>query len=238
MKNNNLFVAYYRVSTEEQGNSGLGLEAQRTAVHNYINNAGVLVGEYTDVESGTSETRVGMEQAISKCKETGATLVVKEMSRISRGGYKFRQALDEAKVNFIECTSPYDPEIVKDIKFSLAKEERAKIANRTKEALSVIKKKVSKGEVHISKSGRIVYSLGKPENLTEYSRQRSIEVRRKKAIENENNRRASAFIKALYGSYSLGYIAKQLNENGFRTSRGGNFSAMQVKRLYERFKNV
>ena len=101
------YVAYYRVSTEEQGQSGLGLKAQATSVINYIDQNGILVGEYQDIESGASEKRQGMLQAIQACKENGATLVVKEMSRISRGGFKYRQMLEEAGIDFIECSSPH-----------------------------------------------------------------------------------------------------------------------------------
>jgi len=236
MKNNQAYVAYYRVSTEEQGNSGLGLKAQRDAVLSYINESGDLKGEFQDIESGTSESRVGMTSAIEKCKDTGAILVVKEMSRISRGGYKFRQQLEDARINFIECMSPHDPEVVKDIKFSLAKEERAKISLRTSDALNQIKEKLTRGEVHVSKAGNVVVSLGNPENLTEASRQRSIEVRRKKALMNVDNVKAGAFIVALSDSCNFKVITQKLNAAGFKTSRGNNFSEVQTKRLYNRYK--
>ena len=94
----------------------------------FISSNGELKGEFQDIESGASESRTGMTQAISVCKEFGATLVVKELSRISRGGYKFRQELESNNINFIECSSPHDPEVVKGIKLELAKEERAKVS--------------------------------------------------------------------------------------------------------------
>lgn len=230
------YVAYYRVSTEEQGHSGLGLKAQRTAVTSYINEVGELVGEFQDIESGASEERKGITSAIESCKKHGAILVVKEMSRISRGGYKFRQQLEDAKINFIECMSPHDPEVVKDIKFSLAKEERAKVSIRTTDALNQISAKIARGEVHISKAGNIVTALGNPDNLTDYARERSIEVRTKKAYNNPDNMKAGAFIVALAGSHTFKDITKKLNEAGFRTSRGNLFSDVQVKRLYNRYK--
>jgi hypothetical protein len=92
------------------------------------------------------------------------------------------------------------------------------------------------GEVHISKSGKIVTSLGKPENLTDKSRKRSIEVRKEKAMNNPNNKRAGAFILALSDSYNFKEITIKLNEAGFKTSRGNNFSEVQAKRLYNRYK--
>jgi DNA invertase Pin-like site-specific DNA recombinase len=230
------FVAYYRVSTDEQGTSGLGLKAQQAAVQNYITSAGELVAEFTDIESGASEKRTGMVAAIEACRDNNAILVVKEMSRISRGGYRYRQMLDEAAIDFIECSSPHDPEVVKDIKFSLAKEERKKIRERTKDALSQIKHKLATGEVHVSKAGNVVTALGNPENLSDYSRQRSIEVRTKKALENPDNVKAGAFIVALSDSHTFKLITQKLNTAGFRTSRGNEFSEVQTKRLYNRYK--
>ena len=230
------YIAYYRVSTEEQGSTGLGIEAQKTAVLSFIKQNGELQGEFEDIESGASETRKGMVEAIEMCKLHDATLVVKEMSRISRGGYKYRQMLDEAKIDFIECSSPHDPEVVKDIKFSLAKDERAKVRQRTTDALAEIKAKLDRGEIHVSKAGNVVEALGCPANLTDYSRQKSIEVRKKKALENPDNVKAGAFIVALSDTHNFKQITQKLNAAGFRTSRGNEFSEVQTKRLYNRYK--
>lgn len=233
----NKYVAYYRVSTEEQGNSGLGLMAQMRSVTDYILKNGELVAQYQDIESGASESRVGMEQAIIKAKQEGATIVVKDMTRISRGGgFKYRDMLVKNNIPCISSDSPHDPEVVKDIKFAIAQDERLKIRTRTKAALSEIKNKLETGDTHISKAGNVITSLGKPENLTDLSRERSIEVRQKKAIENENNRKAGAFILALADSHNFKQITQKLNEAGFKTSRGNEFSQVQTKRLYERYK--
>lgn len=236
----NLYIGYYRVSREEQGKSGLGLNAQKRAVNEYVSQNGVLAGEFQDVESGASEVRVGMLKAIEACKEHGATLVVKEMSRISRGGYKFRQQLEDLGINFLECSSPHDPEVVKDIKFALAKEERSKVRQRTKDALAEIKHKLDRGEKHISKSGNEITSLGNPDNLSEEARKKSIEVRTRRAKENPFNVMAGAFIveiKKSNGNTSYHAIANKLNEAGFKTSRGNKFTATQVSRLYRRYYN-
>jgi DNA invertase Pin-like site-specific DNA recombinase len=234
---NKPFIAYYRVSTEEQGDSGLGLAAQRRAVMDYITSNGELVEEFQDIESGASETRKGMLAAIEACKIYGATLVVKEISRISRGGYKYRQMMDEAKIDFIECSSPHDPDVVKDIKFSLAKEERKKVRQRTTDALAEIKEKINRGETHISKAGNVVTSLGSPQNLSELSRAKSIQVRKQKAKSHPNNVKAGAFIVALKESgKNFVQITEALNTAGFKTSRENDFSQVQTKRLYNRYK--
>ena len=230
------FVGYYRVSTEDQGKSGLGLEAQRTSVLKFIEQSGELIGEFQDVESGTSYTRKGIQEAIDLCKLTGATLVVKEMSRISRGGFKIMVELEEAGVEFIESTAPHDPSMVKGIKFVLAKDEREKISVRTKDALSEIKTKISSGKKHISKKGNIIEHLGSPQNLTDKARNRSIQVRKQAAKDNPNNKRAGAFICSCFeqgDTYTT--ITDKLNTAGFKTSKGNDFSIMQVSRLHKRY---
>jgi len=232
----NKYVGYYRVSTEEQGKSGLGLESQRESVRSFALKNGTLVGEFQDIESGSKNFRNGLNKAIHACIDAGAILVVKNMSRISRGGFKVMVELEEAGIEFVESTSPYDPQMVKEIKFSIAKDERMKISERTKSALTVIKNKIARGEKHISKAGNEVISLGNPDNLTYSAVQKSVEVRSRLAYEDPNNSRAGAFIIALKGNGCSFYsISSKLNESGFKTSRGNDFTQVQVKRLYNRY---
>src|SRR5882757_5553169 len=80
-----LFIAYYRVSTSQQGKSGLGLEAQRAAVAAYLNGGNwQLIGEFTEVESGKVDARPQLDAAMARCRLTGATLVVAKLDRLSR----------------------------------------------------------------------------------------------------------------------------------------------------------
>ena len=232
------YVAYYRVSTEEQGKTGLGLRAQKRDVTKYISENGNMVGEFEDIESGTSETRGGMLDAIEACKRFKAVLVVKELSRISRGGYKFRDALETSKIDFIECNSPHDPEVVKDIKFSLAREERKMISERTSKALNEIKEKLARGEKHISKSGRVVTKLGMESNLSDEGRKKAQVVRMRNAHENPENKKAGGFIIACRAAGdSFPTIADKLNEYGFLTRRGNKFTTIQAQRLFKRYSN-
>ena len=231
------YTAYYRVSTEMQRDSGLGLLAQKTSVLSFIDKNGILTGEFQDIESGTVDSRDGLIAAVAMCKQTGSTLVVKELSRITRTGLGMIFKLKEMGVEYIESNSPMDPSLLKNIKIVLAAEEVEKLSERTKAALGEIKNKISRGEVHVSKSGNVVTSLGTPENLTDISRARSIESRSAAAISNPNNKKAGALIVALRGAKKSFYsIAGTLNELGFETSRGNKFSEMQTKRLYTRYK--
>lgn len=230
------FIGYYRVSTEEQGQSGLGLKAQQHSVRTFCQSAGDLIGEFTDIESGKNDQRANLDLAIQTCVKTGATLVVKDLSRISRGGFKIMVKLQESGVEYIEATSPYDNQLIKEIKFSLAKEEREKISERTTAALGEIKQKILRGETHISKSGNVVTHLGNPQNLTAEAIKKGAIARSKAAKENPNNKRAGALVVTLKdGGATLDKIAVTLNENGFKTARGCEFTRTQVKRLYERY---
>lgn len=228
------YIGYYRVSTEEQGASGLGLGAQQASVREFCQTSGQLIGEFTDVESGKVDQREQLQLAISACVKTGATLVVKNLSRISRGGFRIMLQLEEAGVNYIESSSPHDNQLIKEIKFSLAKEERQNISERTSAALVTIKRKLADGMVHISKAGNVVESLGSPENLTDEARAKGRETHSKKAY--NKSLKAGVYAVALSEAGKNGSeITKALNEAGFTTARGKEFSRTQTNRLLERY---
>jgi DNA invertase Pin-like site-specific DNA recombinase len=233
-----LFVAYYRVSTEKtQGAEGLGLQSQKPHVTRYINENGVLLGEFQDVESGSNNDRKEFKKALAACKASGATLVVYDVSRLSRGGFEMMYEIQKSGIPFVESSAPNDSSFSKNIKFLVASEELQRISTNTKKALGHITAKLERGEEHISKSGRVVTHLGSPQNLTDYSRQRSAEVRRERANNNPNNVKAAAFMKVLReanGKITYAVMAQKLNESGFQTSTGGKWSAMQASRVFKR----
>ena len=104
------FVAYYRVSTKHQGGTGLGIEAQRKAVTDFINgNGSRVMAEHVEVESGKNGNRPELANALSKCKETGATLVVARLDRLPRNT-KFLLTLVDAEVSVVFCDLPQIPE--------------------------------------------------------------------------------------------------------------------------------
>ena len=228
------FIGYYRVSTEKQGQSGLGLSAQAAAVKSFIDSqGGNLVGEFSDVISGSKVDRPGLEAVKKLAKETNAIVVVKAIDRLSREGFEVSMSMDKLGITVIDCDSPGDGELIRDIKLSMAKEERNKIRVRTQAALDQIKANIERDGYHIAKSGRKITSLGTMKNLnTDKAVRRSVAARKRKAKEDPNNQKAIAVIKVLRKQHkTYRAIAAYLNEHGFKTSRGNNFTACQVRNL-------
>lgn len=212
------FVAYYRVSTKGQGESGLGLEAQRAAVSGYVK--GDIVAEFTEIESGKNDKRIELMAAIDRAKREGAILVIAKLDRLSRNA-SFIFTLRDSGVSFQCVDMPDANTLTIGIFATLAQHERELISQRTKAALDA---KKAKGAV-----------LGKPENLTPEAQAKGVAGNVRRAAENENNRRASSMI-AMMRQAGRNYvqIAAELNRAGFRTARGGQFQATQVMRLYQR----
>ena len=206
-------IAYYRVSTDKQGQSGVGVEAQRTAEMNYIKPDNIYK-EFTEIESGKKKDRPILLKAIQLCKDEDATLVIAKLDRLARN-VSFVSALLESGVKFVCCDMPSANELTINIYSAIAQDEAKRISQRTKEALAV---KKAQG-----------FKLGNPQNFTNESRLKGVEARVKKSKENENNIRAKAYLKAINGT--LQQKADELNKNKYRTSKGKLFTPMQVSRL-------
>lgn len=215
------YIAYYRVSTKRQGRSGLGLEAQRRVVLDFIGKD-VLLSEYTEIESGTKSNREQLQKAIIEAKDTGGTLVIARLDRLSRNA-AFTFSLMDSKVKFVAVDMPEANELTIGIMALLAQQEAKKISKNTKLALMELKKQGVK--------------LGNPKNLTQEARDNSIASRKRKALYNIYNKRAYAIVKVMrVNKDSLTSIAKYLNDNGFKTSNGSNFTPTQINRLIELYK--
>lgn len=229
------YVVYYRASTEKQ-KDGLGLDAQRNAVRAFISRyGGNVIKEIEEIVSGGATERAGFSEALQLAKETDSTLLVHRIDRLSRSGFMTIALLEQEKVPFIEADSPNDSAFSKNIKFLVAKEEKEKIQKRVTDALGEIKAKLDRGEVHISKAGNVVTSLGSPQNLSQEGRNKSIETRRRKALNNPNNKRAITVVELMEGE-SLRKVANFLNDGGFKTSRGKQFTATAVANLKKLYK--
>jgi DNA invertase Pin-like site-specific DNA recombinase len=133
------FVAYYRVSTDKQGKSGLGLEAQRQSVESYLNGGNWrLVAEFTEVESGKRGDRAKLQAAIAACKKRRAKLVIAKLDRLARN-VAFVATLMESGVEFVAADNPHATRLTIHILAAVDEDERRRISTRTKEALAAAK---------------------------------------------------------------------------------------------------
>jgi DNA invertase Pin-like site-specific DNA recombinase len=134
------FIAYYRVSTDKQGDSGYGLDAQRKAVLDYRNGGKwKLVGEFTEIESGKRiDNRPELERALVAAKKHKATLILAKLDRLSRN-VSFIAGLMERKVNFVCSDMPNATPFMLHVYAAVAEEERRMIATRTKAGLAAAK---------------------------------------------------------------------------------------------------
>lgn len=133
------FVAYYRVSTAQQGRSGLGLAAQADAVRTYLNGGNWTLDEaFTEIESGKHNDRPQLASAIEACRLVGATLVIAKLDRLSRDAH-FLLGLEAAGVNFVAADMPNANRLTVRLMAVIAQEEREMIARRTKDALAAAK---------------------------------------------------------------------------------------------------
>ena len=220
------FIAYYRVSRKSQGESGLGIAAQKSAVQRYIESQnGNILNEYTEVETGTNKKqRVVIHEAINQSKKEGAILVIAKIDRLARN-VNFVSSLMDAGVEFVACDMPSANHFTIHIFAALAEQEAKLISTRTKLALTELKKRGVK--------------LGKPENLTIEAREKGIETIQMNAKKNDNNRQAQAVIVSCREKgMKFQAIANHLNELNFKTRYGCPFHPMGVKRLFDQAQTI
>src|SRR5215813_12208530 len=133
------FVAYFRVSTDRQGKSGLGLDAQREAVMTYLNGGSwTLAAEYVEIESGKHNERPQLLAALAACKKLRARLVIAKLDRLSRN-LAFIAALMDSGVEFVAVDNPHANKLTVHILAAVAEHEREMISERRKAALAVAK---------------------------------------------------------------------------------------------------
>lgn len=202
------YVAYYRVSTDRQGKSGLGLEAQRKAIIDHLNGNGARVlAEYTEVESGKRTSRPELIKALAACKEHKATLVIAKLDRLARNVH-FVSGLMESGVEFLAVDMPYANRLTVHILAAVAEHEREMISQRTKVALAAAK---ARG-----------VTLGR--------------ARKNRAAANAFAKGLKSVIRGLAGEgiTSVRKVTEALNERGVEAPRGGRWHATSVARLLAR----
>ena len=218
----NRYVTYLRVSTQRQGSSGLGLQAQLDIIRNYLN-GNSPIAEFVEVESGRKSERPQLHKALELCKKKKATLIVAKMDRLSRNVTFTSQLLDSG-IEIVFCDFPKANRLVLTIIAAISEYEAGLIRKRTKEALQVKKEQG--------------FKLGKPENLInnlERAIANSKKTNMEKAKNNPNNRRAVALLRNLVKTTSnLSEMARLLNDEGFVTSRGCKFTSKQVSLLLKK----
>ena len=217
------YVSYLRQSTKKQSLSNLGIEAQREIIHKYLGQI-KPIAEFVETESGKRTDRPKLAEALELCRKTKSTLIVAKLDRLSRN-VAFTSKLLESDVEIKFCDFPEANRLVLHIIASIAEYEAGLISTRTKQAL---KAKKARG-VRLGKPENLVNNLGKAisnSNLTN----------RQKALDNDNNRRAIAMLKVMATQdLSLSEMARRLNEEGFVTSQGKQFTAWQVSVLLKRY---
>ena len=202
--------------------SGLGVEAQREIIHNYVKNK-PLLAEYIETESGKMSNRPQLLAALAMCRKTNSVLIVAKLDRLSRN-VAFTSKLLESDVEIIFCDFPQANRLILHIISSIAEYEAGLISQRTKQSLQAKKARGIK--------------LGKSDNLMNKFEQaiyNSSRTNKAKAENNPNNMRAIALLRSLsMQGKSLSEMTDLLNEQGFVTSKGCQFQITQVKRLLVR----
>jgi DNA invertase Pin-like site-specific DNA recombinase len=220
------FVSYLRVSTAKQGLSGLGIDAQRTAVSCYIfANAGKLVREVQEIESGKRNDRPALLEALRLCRVHNGTLVIAKLDRLARN-VAFISNLMESKVDFVAVDLPQANRMTIHILAAVAEGEAAMISTRTKAALAAAKVRgVQLGRVNTTRDElRRMAKAGT--TIAARLRQANAAKRR------EDLEPVLADIKIqLSGQLTLRRTAAELNRRGIPAARGGEWSAAQVLRL-------
>jgi DNA invertase Pin-like site-specific DNA recombinase len=233
------WVSYLRVSTDRQGRSGLGLEAQRSSVADYLNGGQwKLIKEFVEVESGKRSDRPKLAEALAACRLHGAKLVIAKLDRLSRDAH-FLLGLEKAGVDFVAADMPNANRLTVGIMAMIAEEERRMISKRTRDALAAAK---ARG---VKLGGRRRKIIGKDARANR-STARSWTVRtrpapplrrpyrREQMLGRPNIAPVIAELQAA-GATSLRAIAAALNAQGIPTSRGqGEWTATQVMRVLER----
>jgi DNA invertase Pin-like site-specific DNA recombinase len=213
------FVTYFRVSTQKQGISGLGLDAQRQTVLQYLSGSTkTVLNEFVEIETGKGsnalDRRPQLRLALELCRKSGATLLIAKLDRLARNVH-FVSGLMESKVKFVACDLPEANQLTIHIMAAFAEHEARRISERTRDALAA------------AKARGVVLGATGPANLKQHTQQRQDA--------------ASAFTErlkpVLNGFVTQGLTRRamvtRLNELSIKAPRGGTWSLGQVQRMVQ-----
>lgn len=226
------FVAYLRVSTDQQGRSGLGLEAQRAAITAFLRNGDrLLEPPFVEVESGKRTDRTQLRAAVARCKATGATLLVAKVDRLARNT-QFLLSIINSGIDVVFCDLPHIPpgavgQFLLTQMAAVAALEAGLISERTKAALAAAKARGKK------LGGDRGYRPPAPPDGVAGSKA-AAEARARQA--SRDAFRLAPVIEAIRaeGTTSLHGIAAALTARGVATPRGGAWTATAVRRALAR----
>jgi DNA invertase Pin-like site-specific DNA recombinase len=215
------YVTYYRVSTDKQGKSRLGLASQKHSVEQYIaNHKGKLLDTFTEVESGKKGDRPKLDKAIRRCLLAGATLVIAKLDRLSRD-IAFIANLQKSKVEFVCVDMPEANTLTIGMMAILAQYERELISERAKAGLAAAKRrgvKLGNPTLHLV---RPTDTTAATAALVANAEHRNAQLRELiTELEFEESR-----------EMSTRELAAALNDAGYKTARGKQFSSGQVSRI-------
>ncbi len=209
------FIAYYRVSTSRQAQSGLGLEAQKQAVLDFINgNGDQIIAEFTEVESGKRCDRPQLNNSLNLCRETGAKLVIARLDRLARNA-AFLLTLRDSGVEFVAADMPDANRLTVGIMALVAEDEAERISQRTKAALAAAKARgVKLGGI---RSWEAV----------------NTSISRRTCAADQHAASVAPIIMEIRAARitSLAGIAQALQARGIRTARGGRWHAQTVRNV-------
>lgn len=218
-------IHYYRVSTDKQGRSGLGLEAQRRAIKAFCEPRGCeVLGEYTEVETGGNNDRPQLQAALHHAKVTGAVMVIAKFDRLSRNA-AFLLTLRDSGTQFIAADMPDANNLTVGIMALIAQQEREATSKRTSEALQAAKARGTK--------------LGNPNGaaaLRRAQRGNTAALATITARADLHARDLAPIVEAIRaeGTTTLAGIASALNERSIRTPRNGQWHPTSVANLLRR----
>ena len=221
-----LFITYLRVSTDRQGKSGLGLEAQRAAVVDHVAGKGWIAAEFVEIESGKKNDRPQLARAMAEAKRIGAVLLIAKLDRLARN-VAFIANLLEAGGEIAAADMPEANRFLLHVMAAVAEHEAQAISDRTRAALAA------------AKARGVALGWSMPARADEQRQASRKGASRNARIADQHAANVLPVIRQIAaGGASLRQIADELNARGAKTARGGLWYAATVRNLMAREKEI